>query len=271
MDKFSVLMSTYKGDNPEYLRTSLHSIFNQTCLPDEVVIVKDGSVGGKIQNVIDEFDKNYPNLIVQVQINNNLGLGLALNEGLKVCNNDLVARMDSDDICKENRFERQLKVFKENPDVDIVGSYVKEFVGEVTNVVGERRVPLDSFSINKFARRRDPFNHPAVMYRKSKVFEFGPYRDYRKNQDTALWIDMLMNRCKGLNIPEYLLYFRFDENTYKKRKSWVNTKLLIEIRWKSFKNGFSSLLDFILVIIAQLTIYLLPTSFQKVMYRKVLR
>lgn len=79
-------------------------------------------------------------------------------------------------------------------------------------------VPLDNESIHKYARKRDPFNHPTVMYRKSKVMKYGPYGNYRKNQDTALWIELLRNKCVAANVPEYLLMFRFDEGTYKKEK-----------------------------------------------------
>ena len=103
--------------------------------------------------------------------------------------------MDSDDICLPERFEKELVVFETNPEIDIVGCPVKEFVGTPDNVVGKRNVPIDNVSIHKYARKRDPFNHPTVMYRKSKVMKYGPYRNYRKNQDTALWIELLSNGC----------------------------------------------------------------------------
>ena len=109
------------------------------------------------------------------------------------------------------------------------------------------------------------------MYRKSKVMKFGPYGNYRKNQDTDLWIKLLSNGCKAANCPEYLLMFRFDEGTYKKRKSWVNTKLLIEIRKKAWKSGYCSFADYMFGACAQLGIYVLPEGFQKFVYTKLLR
>lgn len=271
MEKYSVLQTVYKNDNPEAFRISLESMLNQTVAPDEIVLVKDGKITQQLQCVVDELSEKAPGCIVQVQLEKNVGLGLALNEGLNRCKNELVARMDSDDVSLPNRCELQLLMFERDSELDIVGSPVKEFIDDPKNIVGERRVPLDNESIHKYARRRDPFNHPTVMYKKSKVLLYGPYGDYRKNQDTALWIDMLSNGCKAANCKEFLLLFRFDENTYKKRKSWLNTKLLIQIRKDAYKRGFCSLGDFFVVAIAQLGIYFMPISFQRMIYTKVLR
>ncbi len=271
MKQYSVLQTVYKQDNPEAFRKSLESMINQTIRPSEIVLVKDGPIPSALQSIIEDLEKKEPGLIVQVQLANNVGLGLALNEGLKVCKNELVARMDSDDISLPERCERQLEMFVLNPELDIVGCPVKEFIGTPDNVIGERNVPFDNESIHKYARRRDPFNHPTVMYRKSKVMSCGPYGDYRKNQDTALWIDMLGKGCKAANCKEYLLMFRFDENTYKKRKSWTNTKILIQLRYRAWKSGFNSFFDLVVVALVQFMMYLLPVGFQKFVYKKVLR
>lgn len=271
MKKFSVLMTVYKKDNPEYFKMSLLSVLNQTVIPDEIIVVKDGRVSEALQNVINEISEMNAGLIREIQLEKNLGLGLALNEGLKSCKNELVARMDADDISLPTRFEKQLLAFENNDKLDIVGCPVKEFEGKSDNIIGKRDVPLDNLSIYNYAKRRDPFNHPTVMYKKNKIERFGPYRNYRKNQDTALWIDLLINECVCANIPEYLLLFRFDEQTYKKRKSWVNTKILIEIRWNSYKKGFNSFFDFVIVAIIQLGIYIMPSIFQKFIYKNILR
>lgn len=269
--EYSVLMTVYKDDNPKYFDKALMSMVNQTKKPDEIVLVKDGPITKKLQEVIDRLDNLYPNLILQVSLPVNVGLGLALNEGIKKAKNDLLARMDADDISLPTRCEKQVQEFENNPELDIIGCPVKEFSGDITNIVGERNVPLSNDDIYKFAKKRDPFNHPTVMYRKSKVLEVGGYGDLRKNQDTDLWIKMLSNGAFCKNLSEYLVYFRFDENTYEKRKNWLNTKLLIRIRWNAFKSGFCTCYDFLIVAIAQIGIYILPTSFQKFIYSKILR
>ncbi|MCR5206178.1 MAG: glycosyltransferase [Lachnospiraceae bacterium] len=270
MEKYSVLMTVYTKDNPDYFALALDSMVNQTYKPDEIVIVKDGPITDELQRVIDDCTEKYDH-IVQVQLRKNKGLGLALNAGLKVVKNDLIARMDSDDYSMPDRCSLQAKEFEKHPSLDIVGCPVQEFVGTIDNIVGERKVPLTNKEIYRFARKRDPFNHPTVMYRKKAVLKAGGYSDYRKNQDTDLWIKMLLNKAKCKNLPEPVFRFRFDENTYKKRKSWTNTKILIEIRYKAFKAGFNSFWEFLMIAAAQLGMFILPTGFQKFVYKTILR
>ena len=263
-------MTVYIKDNPEYFALALDSMVNQTYKPDEIVIVKDGPVTKLLQRVIDvHIDAGAP--IVQVQLPKNVGLGLALNEGIKVIKNELIARMDSDDYSMPERCELQVREFEKNPKLDIIGCPVKEFVGTIDSIVGERKVPLTNKEIYKFAKKRDPFNHPTVMYRKSAVEAAGCYSNYRKNQDTDLWIKMLSNHVTCMNLEKTVFLFRFDEGTYKKRKSWINTRILIEIRYKAWKTGFNSAFDFLLVAIVQMGIFVLPSGFQKCIYNRVLR
>ena len=171
---YSILQSVYKSDNPEYLRLSIESKFAQTMLSDDYVIVEDGPLTGELESVVAGFEQTYPEVSV-VRLENNVGLGKALNAGLVVCRNELVARMDSDDISLPDRCERLVSCFESDSTLDIVGSHVREFVGTPENVVGERRVPIDDASIHRYLRRRDPFNHPAVMFRRSKVMASGSY------------------------------------------------------------------------------------------------
>lgn len=269
--KYSVLITVYKKDNPEYFRKALISMIKQTKKPDEIILVKDGPITNEIQQVINKLDKKYPKLISQIQLPKNRGLGIALNERIKACKNELIARMDADDISMPKRCEKQMLEFEKNPLLDIVGCPVIEFVGEPNNKVGKRDVPLDNISIYKYCKKRDPFNHPTVMYKKSTVIKAGGYSELRKNQDTDLWIRMLSNGAVCKNIPEYLVKFRFDEGTYKKRKSWLNTKLLINIRWKAFCSGFCSFIDFIEIVFVQLIIFIMPLRFQKIIYKTLLR
>ena len=268
--KYSVLITVYDKDNPKYFEQALKSMINQSVKPSEIVIVKDGKINHNLSKVINDNKKIFKK-IVEVDLSKNVGLGLALNEGIKKCKYNLIARMDSDDISFLDRCEKQLEKFEQNKNLDIVGCPVLEFKDDIASIVGKRKVPLTNEEIYKYARRRDPFNHPTVMYKKDSVLAVGGYGNYRKNQDTDLWIKMLHNKCQCANCEEYLLYFRFDDNTYKKRKSWTNTKLLIKIRWNAYKIGFCSFFDFLSVMIIQLGIFIMPLSFQKFVYRKFLR
>ena len=125
--KFSVLLSVYRKEQPAYLRQSLDSIFTQTLLPDEVVLVKDGPLTDALDEVAEDYCRKYP-VIRVVPLSENQGLGRALNEGLKHCSYDLVARMDTDDVAKPERFEKQIAVFCAHPEMDVVGAWIDEFV-----------------------------------------------------------------------------------------------------------------------------------------------
>lgn len=269
--EYSVLMTVYKNDNPEYLKKSIRSMINQTKYPAEIVIVKDGPVTSSLQAIIDSMNEEACGIINQIQLDENVGLGLALNEGLKVCKNDLVARMDADDISKKHRCEIQVREFEKDENLDIIGSSVDEFITNEDNIICTRIVPTTHDEIYRFSKQRDPFNHPTVMYKKSKVIQCGGYSNLRKNQDTDLWIKMLRNGCKTKNINESLLLFRFEEGTYERRKSWINTKLLLKIRYNAFKIGFSSFMDFFKVAIIQIGIYVMPIKFEKWIYKTFLR
>lgn len=271
MQKYSVLMSLYKKEKPEYLDLALKSMVEQTLAPDEIVIVKDGEITKELQKVLDNYSKKYPEFFNIVGYEKNRGLGLALNYGLEHCRNELVARMDTDDISKAHRCEKQVEAFEKYPDYVIIGSAVDEFCGTIDNITGRRVVPSSPKEIYNFAKRRSAFNHPSVMYRKSKVLEFGGYSDLRRNQDVDLFGRMLFGGCKAANFRESLLWFRSDDNLSKRRKSWENTWSYIDTIRKFYKIGFSSIGDVALVAGAQTIMYLMPIKVQNWLYKTFLR
>ena len=266
-NKYSVLMSLYRKEHPEYFRLALNSMINQTIKPDEIVLVEDGSLTKELYAVIEEY-KSYLRIVINEK---NLGLGLALNKGLQICRNELVARMDTDDISRPDRCEKQLKRFQEKPELAIVSSHIDEFVGSPSNVIAQRKVPIDYASIYTFAKRRSAFNHPAVMYRKSIVLGEGGYSDLKRNQDVDLFGRILFKGYKAENIDESLLWFRSSDELLERRKSWENTRTYIATIKKFWKMGYSSLKDYLLVVTAQMTMFILPKRIQQWVYKKFLR
>lgn len=264
--KYSVLMSLYKKENPEYLRIAIDSMLNQTVAPDEIVLVEDGPLTDELYAVLDE----YP-MLHRVKNEINLGLGLALNVGLKECRNELVARMDTDDCSKPERCEKQLQRFLEKPYLAIVGSHIDEFIGDTSNVISQRIVPTTSEEIYKFAKKRSAFNHPAVMYSKTAVLENNGYADLKRNQDVDLFGRMQFNGYKAENIDEALLWFRSSNELAKRRKSWQNTWSYIATIRKFWKMGYSSFADYAIVGIAQTGMYLMPIKLQNYIYKNFLR
>ena len=264
--KYSVLMSLYKKEKPEYLRLALDSMLNQTVVPDEIVLVEDGPLTEELYAVLDE----YPSLH-RVKNETNLGLGLALNVGLKECRNELVARMDTDDCSKPDRCEKQLARFAEKPYLSIVGSHIDEFVGDISNVISRRIVPTSSEDIYEYAKKRSAFNHPAVMYSKTAVLDNDGYADLKRNQDVDLFGRMQFRGYKAENIDESLLWFRSSDELAKRRKSWQNTWSYIATIRKFWKMGYASLADYVMVGIAQTGMYLMPIRVQNYIYKNFLR
>lgn len=264
--KYSVLMSLYKKEKPEYLRLALDSMLNQTITPDEIVLVEDGPLTEELYAVLEE----YP-LLHRVKNETNLGLGLALNVGLNACRNELVARMDTDDCSKPERCEKQLARFEEKPYLSIVGSHIDEFIGDISNVVSKRVVPTSSEAIYEYAKKRSAFNHPAVMYSKTAVLDNGGYADLKRNQDVDLFGRMQFKGYKAENINESLLWFRSSDELAKRRKSWQNTWSYIATIRKFWKMGYASFADYALVGIAQTGMYLFPIKMQNYIYKKFLR
>ena len=264
--KYSVLMSLYKKEKPEYLRLALNSMLNQTVAPDEIVLVEDGVLTPELYAVLDD----YP-MLHRIKNETNLGLGLALNVGLKHCRNELIARMDTDDCSKPERCEKQLERFLEKPYLAVVGSHIDEFVGDTSNVISQRIVPTTSDEIYNFAKKRSAFNHPTVMYSKTAVLENNGYSDLKRNQDVDLFGRMQFAGYKAENIDEALLWFRSSDELAKRRKSWQNTWSYIATIRKFWKMGYSSFLDYAMVGIAQTGMYLMPVKMQNFIYKEFLR
>lgn len=210
-------------------------------------------------------------MLHRVRNEKNLGLGLALNVGLKACRNELVARMDTDDCSKPERCEKQLKRFEEKPYLAVVGSHIDEFVGDISNVVSKRIVPITSEEIYNFAKRRSAFNHPSVMYSKSAVLANGGYADLKRNQDVDLFGRMQFNGYKAENIDESLLWFRSSDELAKRRKSWENSWSYIATIRNFWKMGYASFKDYAVVGLGQTAMYLMPIKMQAIVYKKFLR
>lgn len=256
--KYSVLMSIYKGENKEYFIQSIESMLNQSLMPEEIVIVKDGKLTRELEEVIFDYQGLYNNLFTIVSLNQNVGLGLALNKGLQVCRNELVARMDTDDISLPERCELQVREFEKNPSLCIVGTDIDEFIDNPKNVVSSRVVPKEHNKILEFSKRRNPFNHPTVMYKKNSVLKMGGYGDYRRNQDLELFVRMLNNGCKSANIGKSLLLFRANKDNFKRRKSWTKCSSYIHMIYSFWRKGYSSPVDLILVATSQIVIFVSP-------------
>lgn len=207
--KFSVLISVYGMDHPGYFDTALHSIYDdQTLKPSQIVLVIDGVIGIELERCVSMWEHKLESLLSVVRLGKNKGLGCALNEGLKACKYEIIARMDSDDISLPKRFEEQVVFLERNPEIDVLGAYIEEFDSSSNAVVGCRHVPTDDEHIKIMAKRRNPISHPVVMFKKSVVLNVGGYPEFRKSQDYALWSKLIVKGARFANMPKVLLRMR---------------------------------------------------------------
>ena len=220
--RYSVLMSVYNKENPEYFRAALNSIFHQTVPPTEVVLVCDGPLTAALDTVILEYEDscskdtprstrtdmdnrvtpdgklNMPGTVFRVvRLTENQGLGKALNEGLRHCTCEWIARMDTDDLAAPNRCERQLRYLERHPDVDALSGTIAEFQGDALDVqmaekavTSYKTVPQTPEEISGYIKQRNPINHPCVMFKKSSVELSGGYQPCPYFEDYDLWVRM---------------------------------------------------------------------------------
>ncbi len=217
--KCSVLMSVYQKEKAEYLSASLESMRNQTICPDEIVLVEDGPLNEGLYSAINTFDRKNPGLLRILKNETNLGLGLSLQKGVLECRNELIARMDSDDLSRPYRLEHQLNRFAQEPGLSICGGNIEEFTGDDLNAkVGIREVPDSDAEIRTFMKKRCPFNHMTVMFRKSAVLSAGNYQHFLYNEDYLLWIHMAEAGCVFANLNEILVDVRTEPDLYENRR-----------------------------------------------------
>lgn len=268
---YSVLMSVYYKENPAHLRESIRSMLDQTAPPDDFVLVCDGPLNEWLDGVIAQFQEEYPRLFQVIRLEKNVGIGGAANEGLRYCRNELIAKMDADDIALPHRCARQLALFGQNPQLAIVGAQLAEFKGSTSNVVAVRRVPLMHKEICRYARRRMPFNNQTIMYKKSAVQATGGYLELQRCEDYSLVVRMLQTGAFSQNLDEVLVYFRLSEDAYRRRGMRENLASFIRVRWDIHRSGFSSLADFLIPCAGQVLLSAMPNGLRDRFYRSILR
>ena len=269
--QYSVLMSVYHKENAEYLRTAMDSIWNQTIRTDDFVLVCDGPLNDELDAVIEKMEKEHPDTLHVVRLEKNGGLGNALNVGIKECKHELVARMDSDDISRQDRCERQLKVFQEHPDISVVSGIVEEFTTSTSEIEARRVPPETHEEIITFAKKRNPFNHPCVMYKRSAVEAAGGYQDFYLLADYYLWIRMLQKGITGYNLQEPLLWMRAGSDMYKRRAGWkyaMSQKALFKYMKDS---GFISGSLYMKSVAVRTASSLTPNWLREFMFKTVMR
>lgn len=274
MQQFSVLMSVYDKESPGNLAAALSSIIHQTMPPAEIVFMVDGPISEALDRVVDEYVRQYPSLFKIIRLPVNMGLGAALSIGLLNCSHELIARMDSDDISLPERFQKQIAFLRRNASIAVVGSNIEEF----NLVPGDLKIfkilPENGAALIKYAKYRNPLNHPTIMFRKQAVLAAGNYSgEIRLFEDYMLYIRLLLLGYELYNIQESLVHFRIgnrQENI--KRRSGLHY-LRKELRFVAYakQKGYLNAWQFLRIIISKPVVRLLPLPIVLWLYKNLLR
>ena len=268
--KYSVLMSVYHKEKPEHLRASIDSMLRQTVKPEEVLLVKDGPLTEELEQIIDSYRGNDSFTILALP--ENVGLGKALNIGLTKCRNEFVARMDTDDISKPDRCEKQLLLLNQHDKISVVGSAVGEFMQDPNKIVAYRDVPENHQAIAKRMKSRNPMNHMSVMFRKSHVVEAGSYQSCDLSEDYFLWVRMLQKGFTFSNINEPLVWVRTTDESYARRGGWKYFLAQKSLFDYMLTNKTINIAEYIRsIVVGFVARVMLPNKMRKAMYLKVLR
>lgn len=268
---YSVLMSVYVKENPEYLRESIMSILQQTLPTDDFVLVCDGPLTPALDQTISYFETNYSNIFHIVRLEKNMGLGGALNQGMQHCKHSLIARMDSDDIARSNRCQLQYEFFMEHPEIDMVSGTVEEFSSSPQEVTSRRVLPEHHEDILRFAKKRCPFNHPCIMYRKEAVLAAGGYQHFFLLEDYFLWVRMLISGCKSYNFQVPLLWMRAGAGMYQRRGGIKYAKSQVALLRYMKEHAFINSLEFITGATIRTLSSVAPAGLRKLGYSLFLR
>jgi glycosyltransferase involved in cell wall biosynthesis len=266
-EPFTLLLSVYDGDRPDYLRQAFRSaVQEQTLRPAQVVIVRDGPVRVELTRCLNELCAASPVPVTPVPLERNGGLGPALDRGLAAATFDVIARMDADDISMPHRFEVEIPLIAE---ADIVGAGLLEFVGETSNIVGRRVPPTDPEQILRYARMHDPFNHPTVVYRKQAVLAVGGYGDLPLMEDYALFARMLQNGARPVNVAEPLVYYRVGATSFKRRGGTDLLRSELRLQREFRRQGFTSSTEYVRNVMVRGGYRLIPWRARRAVYRPI--
>lgn len=270
VEQYSVLMPVYDKEEAIYLKDSIRSMMEQTLPPGEFVLVCDGELDEKLNEVIRWAERTWKDTFVCVRLEKHQGLGKALQEGLLHCKYPIVARMDSDDISCPKRCELQMKILHEG-NYSIVGGSIREFRKKPGDTREYRRAPRTQEEILKYAKIRNPFNHPCVMFRKEDVLAVGNYQEFTDFEDYHLWMRMLKMGCTGYNLQEVLVHMRVGNGLYERRGGMSYARSIISFEKYMLETGYIGKIRFLCNCTVRVFMSVIPKWMRECFYHWFLR
>ena len=268
-EQFSLLMPLWSGDDPTFFRLAWQStVVDQTRRPDEVLVVQDGPIGRALADTLAELLAASPVPARLLVLEDNVGLGPALDRGLASCRHDVVARMDADDVSLPQRFAVQLPLIEGG--ADIVGSALLEFVHDTAHVEEVRIPPTDPVWIRSAVHFRDPFNHPTVVYRRQAVQRAGGYQDLPLMEDYLLFAKMLASGAEPANVAEPLVYYRVGSGAYARRGGLALLRSEIALQRSFRAQGITTRREYVRNLVVRGGYRLVPTRIRQLAYRRLI-
>lgn len=269
---YSVLMTVYAREKPAYFEQAIRSMLFQTDRTDDFVIVCDGPLTPQLDAVISHYTQMEPELFHIIRCEENLGSGTASRMGLLACKNELIVRMDSDDIAVSDRARVLLDAFRREPELAAVGGQMAEFVHDPAQVIGYRILPTEPEELRRYAASRSPLNNITVMLRKSAAIAVGNYSDIRTREDYELWIRLLGNGYRIRNLDRVLAYARVGEDMYERRRGLEYSKYTVYTEKVLLEFGFINRLEYCFSLCARFVAsVLLPKKLSYWLFRRFMR
>ena len=265
---FCVLCSVYIKNSPEQVDQAIRSIWTeQSVKPSQIVIVQDGMLRPDTEKVIHNWKNKLPNIFTLAKLNDNHGLGFALNYGLKFCNYQYVARMDADDISLPDRFKKQIRYLASHPNTDVLGAQVEEWDDNLIFKIAEKKLPLSNNELIKFSKFRCPLNHPTVVFKKTSIIAVGGY-PCQHPEDFLLWIKLIREGYVLENLDSILVKMRSGDMLAKRRGSTV---LIPELKLfcTLYKIGHINILELLINCCGRIILRLSPSPLRVALYKRL--
>lgn len=267
--EFTLLMCTYKNDDPILLEKAIESIYRNSVKPNFFILTIDGPIPNKNEQVINKLIKKFP-----IEINNlnkNIGLANALNSAIKLVKTKWIARADSDDLNASNRFEKQI-IYAEKG-FDVIGSNIYEIDIYETVQLGKLKkiMPKNNKQIRNFSRFRNPMNHMTTFYKTEAIKLVGGYPNIYLREDYGLWAKLISHNKNFINIDDFLVCVNGGNDFYLRRGGIKNAIAEIKLQLYLFKYNIQPLYSALLLGFVRAFLLLLPKGILKSFYRNLLR
>ena len=269
--KFSVLMPIYIHEKDDELRLAIDSVINQTLMPNEIIIIADKDIPQNTKMILDEYKSKYPDIFNPVILKESASLGQSRAIGVEMAKYDIIANMDADDIARKDRFQIQINFMKNNPEIDVVGSWITEFEGTPDNIYAIRELPQNLKDIINFCKFRSPINNMTIMYKKKSLIEAGNYSSLQGMEDFELWGRMLVKGYKLANIPECLVNVRAGRNLINRRKGFKVLNYELAVFKRFYNYGFISKYEYCKAISLKFLLRMIPNWLRGFIYNNFLR